>query len=281
MNFNLTYLKYFHDTVIYGSISAAARENHVSQSAISQGIAKLEAALQVKLTTHQKHKLKLTEEGEVVFNESKPLFGAVNSLIDKLHSLKGEISGVIKFACTNSIAQSILPAAYIKMKQAYPKVTLEFHRGSVNYIHEALRNEKVNFALALESAEFDVYDQESISRGCFRFYKGKNSKKTSEILVDHVQNDEVKELRNRYKERYGKDLEILDELSGWTVVLTFVQMGYGVGYLPEFMVKGITNVKEVKFDLVPIQYSICVLKSKGTLLTRAENVFLDILKTSI
>lgn len=275
---NLAYLQYFYDAVIHQSISAAARENFVSQSAISQGISKLEIALQTKLTTHQKQKFRLTEEGKIVFKEAKNLFSVVAGLKDKLSALKGEISGEIKFACTNSLAQFYLPPAYLNMRQNYPKVSLKLHRGSLNFIHESLRNEKVSFALVLDSPEIEGYDREPISQGYFRLYKNKGLKKNSGILVDHFENYEVVELRERHKERYGKDLDILDTLSGWALVLTFVQLKHGTGYLPEFIASEKKDLKEVKLDIKPIQYSICMIKLKGSPMTRAESAFLDILR---
>lgn len=279
IHINLTYLHYFYDAATHGSVSAAARENFVSQSAISQGISKLEIALQAKLTTHQKQKFRLTEEGSIVFEEAKRLFSAVTGLKDKLSALKGEVSGEIKFACTNSLAQFYLPSAYLKMKKDYPKVELKFHRGNLNYIHEALRNEKVNFALVLDAPEFDGYDRETIAQGCFRLYKNRSLKKSTGLIVDHLENYEVVELRARHKERYGKDIDILDALSGWALVLTFVQLGHGTGYLPEFIVRGKKDLKEVKLDITPIQYSICMIKLKGSAITRAESAFLDILRS--
>jgi len=44
-SFNLQHLKYFYDTIRLKGVSQAALENHVSQSAVSQGIAKLEICL--------------------------------------------------------------------------------------------------------------------------------------------------------------------------------------------------------------------------------------------
>lgn len=277
---NFTYLKYFYDTALHQSMSAAARENHVSQSAISQGISKLEVALQAKLTTHQKQTFKLTEEGTLVFNEARRLFSAVEGLKDNLGALKGELSGEIKFSCTNSIAQFYLPSAYIKMKRDYPQVKLKFHRGSLNYIHESMRNEKVNFALVLDTPEFERYDRESIAKGCFRLYKKKSLKQSPGIIVDHLENAEVVELRERHKGRYGKDIDIVDTLSGWALVLTFVQLGHGTGYLPEFAVRGMSDLEEVKLDIAPIHYSLCMIKLKGSSSTRAESAFLEILRNS-
>src|SRR5437870_5477091 len=113
-NINLTHLKFFYDAVLLNSVSASARENFVSQSAISQGIVKLEHELQVLLTTHQRQTFKLTEQGQVVFEEARRIFTAVDALKERLGALKGEISGDLRFACTNAIAQYFLPLKYLQ-----------------------------------------------------------------------------------------------------------------------------------------------------------------------
>lgn len=275
---NLTHLRYFYDAVLLKSISAAARENFVSQSAISQGIVKLEHSLQVILTTHQRQNFKLTEEGQTVFDEAKRIFASVDALKERLSSMKGEISGDVNFACTNALAQYFLPSKYLLMREQYPKVRVKFHRGSLQFIHEALKQEKVSFALTLDAPEFYGYDKEILSKGCFRLYQAKGAKKTPGIFVDHEENAEVILLKKQYKERYGEELIIQDALSGWGLIAAFVQMGCGSGFLPEFILKDKKDVKEVKWDTPPIKYTIVVLKLKGTVLSRAVKAFLEILK---
>ena len=83
-----------------------------------------------------------------------------------------------------------------------------------------------------------------------------------------------------HKEYYGKDLQIQDSLSGWGLIATFVQLGYGIGFVPDFIMKGKKEVREVKLDLPAIEYTICALKLKGSELSRASKAFLDILKSN-
>ena len=275
---NLIYLRYFYDSARYESMTIAARKNNVSQSAVSQGIAKLEMSLQTPLTTHQKQKFQLTEEGEIVFNEARNVFALVNQIKDKLNEFKGDVSGELKFVTTNALAQFYMPPAYLLMKKTYPKVQIKFHRGGLNFIHESLRNKSANFALVLDSPEFESYSRIKISEGHFHLYKMKNLGKDTGVLVDHMKNDEVLELRERYKEHYGKDLEIVDALSGWALVSTFMQMGHGAGYLPEFVVQNVENLEKMKLKFAPIKYSISVIKLKSSPFTRAEKAFLEIVK---
>jgi len=277
---NLTHLRYFYDAVQLGGISQAASENYVSQSAISQAIVKLEQTLQSALSTHQRHSFRLTEEGKIVFEEAKAIFSSVERLKERLKALSGEISGTVVFACTNALAQFFLPEGYLKMREKYPKVRLKFHRGSLRFIHEALRQEKVSFALALNSKEFQGYESEPLFRGTFRLYIAKGAKKGEGIFVDHEENEEVAELKRRYAAHYHKELVIQEALSGWALCARFVEMGIGMAYLPDFIYAGTKAVQEVKLDIAPIEYQISAFWLKGTPLSRAPTAFLEELKLS-
>ncbi len=272
---NLVHLKYFYDASLLKSISSAARENFVSQSAISQGIMKLEQALQAPLTTHQRQSFHLTEEGEIVFKESRKIFSAIEGLKNCLNELKGEIAGEVNFACTNALAQFFIPQHYLKISQQYPLIKPKFHRGSIKFIHEALKQEKVSFALVLDGPEFDCYEKEILSQGYFRFYKAKKVKVPSSLYVDHLENPEVIKLCANYLKFHKKELVIQDALSGWGVVATFVQNGCGIGLLPDFIMDKNREIEEVDFKLPLMEYKICALKLKGTFLSRATRAFLD------
>lgn len=272
---NLTHLRYFYDAVSLGGVTQAARENFVSQSAISQAIVKLEQTLQKPLTTHQKKSFQLTEEGRIVFEEAKNIFSSVDNMKERLHALTGEVSGLVTFACTNALSQHFLPNTYLFMRQKYPKVRLKFHRGSLRFIHEALREERVMFALALDSDEFQGYQRMPLYNGCFRLYRAKGVKANDGVFVDHLENAEVIELQKRYRARYNKALTIQEELSGWAMCARFVEMGIGTAYLPDFIFSGDSRVQEVKLDIVRIEYQISAFWLKGHSLTRASLAFLE------
>lgn len=75
---NLNNLKNFYDAVECHSISDTAKKNFITQSAVSQGILKLERALQVDLITHQRNCFKLTVEGEQIYELTQALFGTLD-----------------------------------------------------------------------------------------------------------------------------------------------------------------------------------------------------------
>lgn len=273
---NLNHLKYFYDAVLLQSLTAAARENFVSQSAISQGISALEQALQITLCTHQRQSFTPTEAGQIVFDEAQRVFGAVRQLKERLNDLRGEVAGQVHFACTNAIAQYFLPAIYLKMRKRYPLVQLKFHRGNLHFIHNAIRQKQASFALALDGPEFEGYEKDILATGYFRLFKAKGAQEDIGIFIDHRESLEVIALTRTYKEYYHKPLAIREALSGWSMVAMFVLRGCGIGFLPEFILAENNQVEEVHLGLPLIPYAICAFKPKGSQLTRAGQIFLKI-----
>ena len=113
---NLNNLKYFYDAVEAQSISEAARRNFITQSAVSQGILKLEKALGVSLITHQRNCFKLTREGEEIFTLAQQVFRTLKEMIDISQKHIETVSGQINVVCTQSIAVNILSMVFQKLK---------------------------------------------------------------------------------------------------------------------------------------------------------------------
>ena len=131
--YNLIHLKFFCDTVSLKSVSEAAKKNFVTQSAISQGIAKLEKVMGVQLATHSRSSFQPTEEGRIVFEQAGDIFKSLQGMHEKLKEHKQEVYGDLHFICTNSLGMSYIAPAFKKMQEKYPKVNLKFRLGASDY----------------------------------------------------------------------------------------------------------------------------------------------------
>ncbi|MDF2577334.1 MAG: hypothetical protein K0S74_818 [Chlamydiales bacterium] len=273
---NLIHLKYFHDAALLNSISAAARENYVSQSAVSQAISKIEQALNVVLTTHQRQSFQLTEEGILVLQGVKDIFTQITKLKNSIEDQAGKIGGEVHLVCTNALAQYFLAPAYAKIRNQLPSVNLKFSRGNLHFIHDCLRNSKIDFALAIDSPEFACYEKRILFKGYFRLYKAKQLENDQGgILIDHYQSKEVQLFRKYYFDHYGEELKIHDALSGWAMVATFVQSGGGIGLLPDFIFNANPSIEEVNYGIPLIEYEICAFNLKGAVLRRATKAVIE------
>lgn len=85
----LEHIRTFETVVRTGSFSAAARELHKAQSAISYGIQQLEAQLGVELFDRSGHRASLTDAGSALLVEGRRLIEAANR-VEELASRIGE-----------------------------------------------------------------------------------------------------------------------------------------------------------------------------------------------
>jgi DNA-binding transcriptional LysR family regulator len=281
--FNLIHLKFFCDAVALKSVSEAAKKNFVTQSAISQGIAKLETIIGVPLATHTRSSFQPTEEGLVVFEQAGDIFKALQGIQEKLKEKKQEISGEVQFMCTHSLGMSYIASAFKKMQEMYPKVKLKFRLGNPQTIRTALQQRSEEFALVVFDPGFSQYQKETIYSGHFHLFQNKSAADSlldHGLLIDYKESLFVHDLRRDYREAYQRELSLQAELAGWEVVARFAEKGIGVGFLPDYILhdQRYPSLEALPLQLPPYRYEICAIYKKGEKLSRAACAFMDLLK---
>lgn len=276
---NILYLKYFCDAVRSGSISAAARLNHVSQSAASQGIAKLEASLKSTLISHQPNRFRVTEEGRKLFESAKSIFQAIQRTEDEL---SGNKEATLTFACTHSFALSCLPK-YIKLAQTeLPHIRLNFRLGQYFAIKDMIKKGVIDFGILIDNDDLTAFDCYQIMEGEYRLWAAQKAENIEQLpfMLDNEERMETNLLKALYKSRYGKELPVLMEVTSWTVVLRLAQEGLGIGLAPDYIVQDNSMLKPVLPELNPAHYKLYAVFEKNNTPSRYAQSFLDLFSQS-
>lgn len=273
---NLNNLKYFYDAVESASISEAARKNFITQSAVSQGILKLERALQVDLITHQRNYFKLTIEGEQIFQLAQTLFGTLKAMQDVASEQAEELSGEINLTCTQSIAMNLLSTAFQTMRKSHPKVSVRLKISKMDQICLKLKKGLMDIGIVVESDLCNPFQKEVIHTGHFHLYS-KNGAIGQGIYVDHMNGLFVDKLTALYRKKFKKEMTIIQELDSWQVLAQFAFQGFGCCFLPDFIASNDPTLKICK-SIEPIPYRIVALFPKGAKLTRNARVLIDLLR---
>jgi LysR family transcriptional regulator, transcriptional activator of the cysJI operon len=125
-------LKVFCDLVEMQSFSIAAERNFVTQSAVSQQIKTLEDKFERRLLerVRGRREVRLTDAGEVFYQESKNVLESFNKLNESMNSMVGKISGVVKVATVYSVGLHELPPKVREFMTKFPsaKIDLEYSR---------------------------------------------------------------------------------------------------------------------------------------------------------
>lgn len=108
--FTLRQLEYFIAVAEAGSVTAAAQEIHLSQSALSTALVELERALDVQLfLRHHARGVTLTTAGHQMYAASRQLLSHAAELADEARGLGTEVTGTLHLACFGVLAPYVLP----------------------------------------------------------------------------------------------------------------------------------------------------------------------------
>lgn len=274
---NLIYLKYFCDAVKHGSISASAKSNHISQSAISQAISKLESGMGYQLISHQPNRFKVTEEGERLFSVSQNIFQAIRSAEDLLND---DEMGAIECACSHSFALSRLTYHLKEAKEKFPLLQINFKLGHTDSIKEWIKKGWIDFGIVLDNDDLSGFDCEEIYRGEYRCYVAKSCEGSEDLsFILSEERIETNLLRASYRRHYGRALPQLMEISSWEVIARLTEEGLGIGFFPDYVAnaRGL-HLTTCFAELDPIPYKIFAIFPKGVPKSiHAEN-FLNLLR---
>lgn len=243
MSISLRKLRYLESSIRNGSITAAAREVNVSQSAISVAIKEIEDSLGVILIERTRKGVIPTEIGEQICLEiqhvNRHMTRIYNFSTDPVIPLSGHVSIGI-----SSGALGVLPKAISEFKSLHPNITLSIKNLEWPELEVHLLNQSLDFAIAAEtgsaSSSLSVFSMKSCPRVIWASGLNQLSdKETIEIsdLTDQLlfvyENDMVlPEMRTFMDGITAKDINVVKLRTPESLRL-LVEANVGVGLLSD------------------------------------------------
>jgi len=121
-----------------GSFSEAARDLHMTPSAVSKMIGRLEDRLGVRLLSRTTRKLSLTEEGRVFYQRVTPILSEVEEAEDTVSLSTAEARGILRVNASTAFGQYQIVPLIPAMLERYPslQVQLTMTDSIVNLVEE-------------------------------------------------------------------------------------------------------------------------------------------------
>jgi DNA-binding transcriptional LysR family regulator len=275
---NLTNLKYFCDAIRLGGLSAAAKINFVSQSAISQAIQKLEKSLELDLLAHHPNRLRLTPQGEEVFEQGLDLLKRAHEFKQNLNSENRSV-GNLDFACTYSFSLTIIPHYLKKFREEYPDVKINFFIEKNENIKQMVKEGTIDFGILPNEGDLTKFNEINIFKGHLRFYASKNlhssDRKRLGFILPHSNSKELILINEAYFLKFNKKLSASLEVSSWEVIANLTALGMGIGYFPDYIAQRIGNLQEIDFGLTLHEYQFSAISSTGMKRRQISELFLS------
>jgi DNA-binding transcriptional LysR family regulator len=132
---NLERLRVLYAVQTGGSVVSAARALHVTTSAVSQQMARLEREVGQPLTERHGRGIRLTEAGALLAREAGDLLTRAEQVEGRLAAQRGAVTGALSVAAFATAARGLLPGALGDLRLRYPELSVSL---SEQEPHEAI-----------------------------------------------------------------------------------------------------------------------------------------------
>jgi DNA-binding transcriptional LysR family regulator len=143
----------FATVVQSGSISKAAVTLGVTQSAVSQMIADLEATLRVRLLDRSTRGVASTLFGDVLLRRSRAALDELRHGVEEISFLSDQTTGEVRVGCPESISSAVLPPIARLFFRKYPRAVLDVEHVNLGQL-SLLLNRKIDLVIARGSRDF-------------------------------------------------------------------------------------------------------------------------------
>ncbi|PJM91244.1 LysR family transcriptional regulator [Achromobacter ruhlandii] len=240
----------------------AAAQLHLSQSALSTQIQRIEDALGVRLFDRTTRTVRLTAAGEVFMQQAAALQVAFRDAIAAVSGIASAEHGQVSVAALVALAARLLPRVLMAYRQAHPQVALKVRDTLSGPAFDLVRAGDVDFALtAADPQHADLHYQPLMSdsflllipeghplaraRGPLRWADTASAAHVSMVHPSSVrQYTEWAFLQNRIRFTPAFEAEHL------TTIVAMVECGFGVAALPEIAAGAVAQNGIVRRPLI-------------------------------
>lgn len=226
----------------------AGLENHMSPSAVSRTIQRLEDSIGHKLFLRDNRSVELTEQGEMFHRYAMDVLVRFDALNQELGQTAGKLTGRLTLFASVTASQSILPRVLARFRTDYPDIHIQLETGyAVNALKRLYEGcDVVVAALSNEKSDGQLIKR-IITSIPIQTVAPTESNGVDELLVGEIDWSRVPlilpsvgQARDNIDSWFleqGIRPNIYAEVSGNEAILSLVALGCGVGFVPKLVVK--------------------------------------------
>lgn len=260
---NLQSLEYFREVVETKSISKVANNRHISQSALSQNINKLENELGYQLLDRSNKGVEPTQAGRILFKYTGTMMRIYDKMMEELDQMSNNHES-IRINGFLSLVDYSLPCVLYKVKKKYPSYQFEMHAKSNQASVNELLDDLTDLCFVTEASCDERLVTEPIGKERMVLVANANSRIPDKISVTDLKkydmvflNDEAMNISSILKQQLkhsGITLEqipILFKVDSVPAAKSSLNNSLGICFLPYMSVK--KELYEKRFKLIDVE----------------------------
>jgi DNA-binding transcriptional LysR family regulator len=293
MNFDLADLRAFLAVADLGSFKAGADALHLSQSALSRRVDKLEDALGVLLFARSTRKVELTTVGRSFVPKARNVLNELESALLGIRDVAERISGEVTLACVPSAVAYFLPGVIRQYHRQYPGIRIRVIDESSSEILLNVARGEADFGLTYIGAqeadiEFEPLLEELFVVACPKDHPLARRRKLSWAeLAQHdyvtiAQGSGNRLLIDQALAHSSSRPRWFCEVHHVTALVSLVEAGLGLGVVPRLAMppRGHPSLVSIALHEPQVSRTLGLIKRRGRALTAAAQLFYDLVAQS-
>lgn len=293
MPFTLRQLQFFVAVAAQGSVSRAAQNVPISQSAMTEAIKELEADLGVVLFERHSRGLNITHKGHQFLRHANKILATVSDARRSLEDHEVTV-GKLQLGVTSLVAGYILPDILARFRRAYPGVEVSVVEDDGEYLEHLLIGGELDVAILVFADQRDMraLEAEIIEVSPYRAWLPLGHPLTNSDVIsihDIVQEsiimltfDEIEKNTRKLLAALGARPNSCFRTRSVEAVRSLVATGAGIALLPDLIYRPWSldgdkiESRDVSGDLPEVQVGI--VWRRGVTLPQAAKQFIAIVR---
>jgi DNA-binding transcriptional LysR family regulator len=292
MAFTLRQLQYFVAVAAQGTVSGAAQNLSISQSAVTEAIKELEGDLGVLLFDRHSRGLTITHKGHQFLRHATKILSDVSDARRTFSEDKESLTGTLNLGVTSLVAGYVLSDLLARYRRAFPGVTVSAIEDNGDYLEHLLIGGELDVAVIVISNLRNrmALQTEILEVSPYRLWLplGHRLVSAESITVADVAEepvimltiDEIEESTGKLLSAIGSRPKIAFRTRSVEAVRSLVATGAGVALLPDLVYRPWSlegdriESRDVSGSLPMVQVG--VAWRRGSQMTQAARDFIDL-----
>jgi DNA-binding transcriptional LysR family regulator len=285
----LKQLRAFCQAARTGSVSAAADKIFLSQPTVSLQIQALEREFDTVLFERRGPKIRLTPEGQLLFQMAEPLVEGMDRLHDAFAIQCGRVDqGVLNIAAGESTILYILPEPVRTFVEQYPGIELKLHNVTGRDGLAMLRADEADLAVGsmLDVPDDIVYRPFVTYRPTLIIHLGHPLAGRGRVTLEEIapydlilppRHLSTWRLVDLVFKQHNLPYKVTLEAGGWEVIKKYVELGLGISIVTDVCLTGTEQLSRIPLDQYFPRRSYGIVQRRGKFLSPQTKCFVKIL----
>ena len=288
-NNRLKQMRAFCEVVRSGSVTLAAQKLFLSQPSVTLQIQALERELSVTLFERRGPVLKLTPDGETLYELAKPLVEGIDSLEENFAAQHGKLdSGELNIGAGESTILYILPEAVRRFVAAHPRIQLKLHNETGRDGLKMLRADEIDFAVGsmLDVPDDITYQPVVTFDPALIVPLGHPLAALPEVTLEDIsqyglilppRHLSTWRMVKYVFQQHNLTFTVTLEAGGWEVIKKYVELGMGISIVTDICLTGDEKLVRIPLKQHFPQRGYGLVLRKGRVLSPQARRFIEIL----